>query len=129
MATQKILMVQYDTLPDLLLSLTDERTGQPLDISVPNTQILVRFREVGAEHVNLYELAHPIAGRVNPDTGDIDTQPPWDTAGRGGRCVMKWGMMGMLNTGEYEAEVAVYFPDGQQTAYNLLRVSVRERFA
>jgi len=128
MATQKILMVQYDTRPDLVLSLTDERTGQPFDLSVPDIYIFIRLREIGAQTTSLYGYANPIAGRVNSDTDDIDIQPPYDVAGRGGRCVMKWENMGMLSTGEYEAEVTVYFPHGQQTAYNLLRISVRERF-
>jgi len=129
MATQRIRLVQGDTRPDLVLSLTDERTGMPLDISDPNTKVRIYLREVGADAIKATLTARPIPGRVNPDTEQIDTHMPYDVAGRGGRCVMNWTAQALDTAGQFECEVETTFADGAiQTAYKLLRVQIREQF-
>ena len=84
MATNKIRLVQGDTAPQLQLSLTDERTRRPLDLSTPGTTARLLFREVGADGVKATMPCFPIAGYVDPDTKEVDYRPPYDVAGRAG---------------------------------------------
>lgn len=129
MATTKIRLVQGDTGPQLQLSLTDQRTCRPLDLSSPGTTARLLFREVGASTVKDTMPCFAIAGYVDPETGEVDYRPPYDVAGRGGRLVMNWSADALDTAGEYEGEVEVTFPDGRiQTAFAILKFQVREQF-
>lgn len=129
MATNKIRLVQGDTAPDLVLSLTDERTGRPVDVSGSGTSVRVLFREVGGDSIKATMPAYPIAGYQDPETQEIDFRPPYDVPGRGGRVVMQWDADALDTAGEFEAEVETTFPDGRiQTAFGILKFQVREQF-
>lgn len=129
MATDKIRLVQGDTAPQLQLSLTDQRTRRPLDLSAPGTTARLLFREVGADTVKAAMPCFAIAGYVDPETGDVDYGPPYDVPGRGGRLAMDWSADALDTAGEFEGEVEVTFPDGRiQTAFAILKFQVREQF-
>lgn len=129
MAATKIRLVQGDTAPDLILSLTDERTGLPIDVSGSGTAVQVLFREVGGDQVKATMNAHPIAGYQNPETQEIEFTPPYMVPGKGGRVVMQWSPTALDTAGEFEAEVETRFQDGRiQTAFGILRFQVREQF-
>lgn len=129
MATDKIRLVQGDTAPQLQLSLTDQRTRRPLDLSAPGTTSRLLFREVGGATVKATMPCFAIAGYVDPETGDVDSRPPYDVAGRGGRLAMDWSADALDTAGEFEGEVEVTFPDGRiQTAFAILKFQVREQF-
>lgn len=129
MATDKIRLVQGDTAPQLQLSLTDQRTRRPQDLSAPGTTARLLFREVGADTVKATMPCFAIAGYVDPETGDVDYRPPYDVAGRGGRLAMDWSADALDTAGEFEGEVEVTFPDGRvQTAFAILKFQVREQF-
>lgn len=129
MATDKIRLVQGDTAPQLQLSLTDQRTRRPLDLSAPGTTPRLLFREVGADAVKATMPCFAIAGYVDPETGDVDYRPPYDVPGRGGRLAMDWSADALDTAGEFEGEVEVTFPDGRiQTAFAILKFQVREQF-
>ncbi|GAB1836977.1 hypothetical protein U2261_18980 [Achromobacter xylosoxidans] len=129
MATDKIRLVQGDTAPQLQLSMTDQRTRRPLDLSAPGTTARLLFREVGADTVKATMPCFAIAGYVDPETGDVDYRPPYDVAGRGGRLAMDWSADALDTAGEFEGEVEVTFPDGRiQTAFAILKFQVREQF-
>jgi hypothetical protein len=129
MATSsKIRLVQGDTRPSLIFSLRDERTLAPIDLSGPGTTVRMLFREVGADTVKAIMPCYPIGGYQDPETGEINADPPYDVAGVGGRCVMFWSADALDTAGEFEGEVEVTFADGIQTAYQILKFQVREQF-
>ena len=129
MATQKIRLVQGDTKPQLILNITDQRTGLPVDLSDSSTSTLVLFREVGSDAIKESIPTRPIAGYMDPETEEVTTKAPYDIPGRGGRVVMDWTPDALDTAGEFEAEAETTFPDGTiQTAYNILRFQVREQF-
>lgn len=129
MATTKIRLVQGDTAPDLVLSLTDERTGLPINVADTGTAVRVLFREVGGDAIKATMPARPIAGYQDPETKEIDFMPPYDLPGRGGRVVMQWDETALDTAGEFEAEVETTFQDGRiQTAFGILKFQVREQF-
>jgi hypothetical protein len=128
--SDKIKLVQGDTGPQLVLSLTDERTGLPIDLSDAGTSTRVLFREVGSDTTKAVMSCYPIAGFYDPESGTVQTSAPYDVAGRGGRVAMDWSATALDTEGEFEAEVETTFSDGRiQTAYAILKFTVREQFA
>lgn len=124
----KIRLVQGDTGPQLIVSITDERTGKAVDVSDPHASIRILFREVGGSVAKNVMPAYAIAGYLNPDTGEVETQSPYDVAGRGGRVAMDWDADALDTPGEFEAEVEVTTADGHiQTAFNMLKFTIREQ--
>lgn len=131
MATSnKIRLVQGDTGPQLVLSVSDQATGLPIDVSASGTSVRLLFREVGSATIKAALPCYPVAGFLNPETREVEFQAPYDVPGRGGRVVMNW-TPGVLDTsGEFEGELETTFPDGMiQTAYGILKFQVREQFA
>lgn len=124
---EKIKLVQGDTRPQLVLSLTDETTGNPIDIS--SATVRVKFRAAGDTTILATLLGSPVPGRVLDD-GSIDVTSPFDQSGKGGRCVVGW-TAGALNqpAGDYEGEIEITFADNSiQTVYDLLKFKLREEF-
>lgn len=107
---EKIKLVQGDTRPQIQVTLTDENTGSPIDIS--NATCRLKFRAAGGTTV-------------------LDTLTGSVTNGPAGQVVFVWNA-GSLNVdpGDYEGEVEVTFPNnaGIQTVYDLLKFKVREDF-
>lgn len=129
MASEKIKLVQGDTRPQLILSVTDQISKRPVDLSAAGTQVRLLFREVGAEDLKATMNCYPIVGYLNPETREVETQPPYNVPGRGGRVVMGWLPDALDTAGEFEGEVETTFPDGTvQTVYETVRFTVREQF-
>ena len=129
MATSKIPLVQGDTGPQLKLTINDQRTGLPVDLSDPQTRVRVLFREVGSDGVKAIMFCEPIPGRYDKEAEVVDYTPPYDVPGRGGMVVMQWTPDALDTAGEFEAEVESTLADGMiQTAYNIVKFTVREQF-
>lgn len=108
---EKIKLVQGDTRPAIVCSLTDDTTGLPLNIAgaVPR----LKFRAAGAT-----ALTATVIGAV--------------TDGAAGQCVFYPASapeMLLGDAGDYEGEIEITFEDGQiQTIFELLRFKIREDF-
>jgi hypothetical protein len=123
---EKIKLVQNDTKPQINLSLTDETTGDPIDLT--GATVRMHFRAAGSATIKETLILGLLTGRVLED-GSIDTTPPYDTPGRGGRCYVTWGETTLDTVGEFEGEVFVTFADsGIQTVYDVLKFKVRDEF-
>lgn len=107
---EKIKLVQGDTLPQVLVSLTDEVTGLPVDVT--GASALMRFRALGTTTA----LASLVGSVLNGPNGQV---------------VFSWGPTTLnVDPGDYEGEVEVTFSNGaRQTVYELLKFKVREDFA
>lgn len=107
---EKIKLVQGDTRPQIQVTLTDETTGLPVDIS--GATCLLKFRAVGST-----TLVDTLSGNV--------------TNGAGGVVVFLWNNTTLnVDAGDYEGEIEVTFSAGQgkQTVYDVLKFKVREDF-
>jgi hypothetical protein len=108
---EKLKLVQGDTRPAIVCTLTDEITGDPISIGGATPRL--KFRAAGAE-----ALTATLIGTV--------------TDGANGGCVFfPASQPGMLQVepGDYEAEIEITFADGQvQTVYDVLKFKVRQEF-
>lgn len=107
---EKIKLVKGDTLPQVLVTLTDEVTGLP--VNVTGASAVMRFRALGTT-----TLIDTIVGTV--------------LNGANGEVVFAWGPTTLnVAAGDYEGEVEVTFSNGsRQSVYELLKFKVREDFA
>lgn len=109
---EKIKLVQGDTRPAIVCTLTDDTTGAAIDIS--GATVRLKFRGVGATTNTAV-----VVGAV--------------TNGLNGACVFYPASSPEMLQGEpgdYEGEIEITFADGQiQTVYDLLKFKVREDFA
>jgi hypothetical protein len=107
----RIKLVQGDTGPQLKLTLTDEETGEPIDLT--GASATMKFRAVGS------------TSTLFTRTGFINSQTAID-----GIVVFIWQTGDLdLDAGSYEAEVEIIFDGGmRQTVYKLLSFFLREDF-
>ena len=107
----KIKLVQGDTRPALVCTITDENTG--IAVSLTGATVRLKFRAVGAD-----TLTSTITGSV--------------TDGANGVVAFYWASQPTALSGEagdYEGEIEITFADGQvQTVYDLLKFKLREDF-
>lgn len=107
---EKIKLVQGDTRPQIQVTLTDQTTGYPIDIT--DATVLMKFRAVG-------------------ETTLIDTLTGIVVSGQDGIVVFSWNPTTLnVDAGEYEGEIEVTFDAGAgvQSVYDLLKFKVREDF-
>jgi hypothetical protein len=108
---EKIKLVQNDTRPALVCNITDDTTGEPVNIA--GATVVLKFRAAGSA-----ELTATVAGSV--------------TDGPNGQVVFYPASAPEMLQGEpgdYEGEIEMTFSDGQiQTVYDTLRFKVREDF-
>ena len=109
--SDKIKLVQGDTRPALVCTVTDENTGDP--INIVGCTCRLKFREVGAT-----TLKATLTGTV--------------TDGAAGEVTFYWASDPNSLSGEpgdYEGEIEIEFTDGQvQTVYDVLKFKLREDF-
>jgi hypothetical protein len=111
MAVDVIRLVKGDERPVIVLTLTDDVTGSPIDLSLGTTSVSVKFREAGTttllSTIACTKLSGGTTGQVQFDFlgGVLDVDP-----------------------GMYEGEVVVNFNSELQTVYDTLRFTVRENF-
>jgi len=106
---EKIKLVANDTRPQLRLTLSDETTSQPIDLT--GSAVRLYFRQVGTETI-------------------LDTLSGVVTNPLGGEVIFMWksGTLA-VPAGDYEGEVEITDPlGGTQTMYELLKFKVREDF-
>jgi len=108
---EKIKLVQGDTKPALVCSITDETTGNAIDVT--GATVRLKFRAVGAS-----ELTATVTGAITDGpAGQVAFYPA--------------SAPGMLAgaAGDYEGEIEITFSDSTvQTVYDLLKFKVREDF-
>ena len=108
---EKIKLVQGDTSPSLVTTLTDSTTGAAINIT--GATVLLKFRAVGAT-----TLQSTITGSV--------------TDGANGVVVFDWSDdPTSLNgaPGDYEGEIQITFSNSTiQTVYDLLKFKLRQDF-
>ena len=123
----KIRLVQGDTKPAIIISLTDEETEVP--IAVNGATVKLYLRAVGEDTVLLTKTAFLLPGIVTAG-GSVDTSAPYDTLGSGGRLQFVWSAGDLdIEEGAYEGEIEITFSDGSiQTVYDTLKFSLREDF-
>ena len=106
-----IKLVQNDTRPSLVITLTDEVSGQPINIT--GCTVLLKFRRMGET-----TLKGTIIGQV------ID--------GSVGLAIYHWSSVPDILDGEpgmYQGEISIQFPDGTtQSAFDLLKFKLRAEF-
>ena len=110
-ATDVIRLVSGDERPVIVLTLTDDVTGVPIDLSAITTSVIVKFRKAGTTTL----LSTIACAKVGSGTtgqvqfyfynGELDVDP-----------------------GMYEGEVQINFNGDIQTVFETLRFTVRDNF-
>jgi hypothetical protein len=123
---EKIKLVRNDQRPQLVLSLTDNNDGEPIDVSDSTTTVRMKFRARGEQTLKDTLTAIKLPGVVSAD-GTIDYTNL--TPGKGGRCYFMWGSTTLNGeAGDYEGEIEITFADGVQTVYDILKFKLRQDF-
>lgn len=108
----KIKLVQGDTRPALVCTITDENNNNA-PITLTGATVVLKFREVGSE-----TLKATIPGSVTNPTGGV--------------VAFYWASVPTSldgEAGDYEGEIEITFADGQiQTVYDPLKFKLREDF-
>jgi hypothetical protein len=111
MAVDVIRLVKGDERPVIVLTLTDDNTGSPIDLSLSTTVVQVKFREAGTttllSTIACTKMSGGTTGQVQFyfAAGELDVDP-----------------------GMYEGEIVISFNGEIQTVYDTLRFTVRENF-
>ena len=111
MATDVIRLTAGDEKPLIVVTLTDDLTGQPIDLSLSTTVVSVKFRKAGTttllSTISCTKLSGGTTGQVQFgfSGGVLDVDP-----------------------GMYEGEIVINFNGEVQTVYDTLRFTVRENF-
>lgn len=108
---EKIKLVQGDTRPTLVCNITDDVTGEAINLT--GATVRLKFRAAGAT-----VLTATLVGTVtNGSAGQVVFHPA------------SAPQMLQGEAGDYEGEIEVTFPDSSvQTVYDLLKFRVREDF-
>lgn len=108
---EKIKLVQGDTRPAIVCTLTDENTGAVINLQGATPRL--KFRAAGDS-----VLIATLVGTV--------------TDAAAGKCVFypaSQPTMLQVDAGDYEGEIEITFSDGQvQTVYDLLKFKLRQEF-
>lgn len=110
-ATDVIRLVSGDERPVIVLTLTDDTTGAPIDLSAVSTTVSLKFRKAGTttllSTINCTKLSGGVGGQVQFyfGSGELDVDP-----------------------GMYEGEVQINFAGDIQTVFETLRFTVRDNF-
>jgi hypothetical protein len=111
MATDVIRLVKGDEKPLIVLTLTDDITGTPIDLSLSTTEVSVKFRKAGTTTLLSTISCTKLSGGT---TGQV-----------------QFGFTGGVldvDAGAYEGEVTVDYDGSVQTVYETLRFTVRANF-
>lgn len=109
--TEKIKLVQGDTRPAIVCTLTDDTTSLPINIT--SATVRLKFRAVGETTLTATVIGSVTDG-VNGVVAFYPATAPEMLAGE---------------PGDYEGEIEITFADGQiQTVYDPLRFKLREDF-
>lgn len=106
-----IKLVSGDNLPNVQVTLTNETTGLPIDLSPANTIISVKMRALGTTTV----IATLAGSVVNTGTDGL----------------MQFGFPGtslQVVAGAYEFQISVSFNGNLETVYETLKAQIRAPF-
>jgi hypothetical protein len=125
--TDRIKLVQGDTLPLLVVSIFNDEMTQPTDLR--GSTVLLKFRETGSSTVK-ETITGTLMQGFDDGSGNINSDPPYHLPdGRGGRVQFSWDADALDMAGSFEGEVEVTFTNGLvQTVYEKLKFGVREQF-
>lgn len=105
-----IRLVQGDSRPEINLTLTDENTGLPIDLSASSTTVHVKFRAAGSTVL----LATIPCTKVNSSNGHVSFN-------------FSGGVLD-VDPGQYEGEIEISYGGDTHTVFDLLRFRVRGEF-
>jgi len=111
MATDVIRLTAGDDKPLIVVTLTDDLTGQPIDLSLSTTVVSVKFRKAGTTTLLSTISCSKLSGGT---TGQV-----------------QFGFSGgvlNVNPGMYEGQIVVNFNGDDQSVYDTLRFTVRDKF-
>jgi hypothetical protein len=109
--SEKIKLVQNDTRPALVCTITDDTTGEVINLT--GAAAVLKFRTVGSA-----DLQATVTGYVTDGPNGVVAFYPASAP------EMLTGA-----AGDYEGEIQITFVDGQiQTVYDLLKFKVRSDF-
>ena len=123
-------LVQGDTKPQILCAITDDTTGNIIDISGSTTRL--KFRAEGTTNV-LFTLTGYLQSGILDANGNIILAGSGQTyaiAGSGGLVAFQFLTGNLLiDPGYYEGEIEVTFSTGSvQTVYSPIKFNVRAQF-
>lgn len=130
MSSNRIKLVQGDTRPQLKVVITDDTTGDIVDIS--GASVVLKFRAAGSSST-LFTLTGYLQSGLEDADGNVTLAAVGEAyalAGSGGRVAFQF-LSGQLNVapGAYEGEVEVTFSDSSiQTVYLPLKFQIRAQF-
>lgn len=111
MSNTPLRLVSGDNLPNVQATLTNQSTGKAIDISDPNTVVVVRMRALGTTLI----LATLQGTVVNTGTDGI----------------FSFGFPGnslVVPPGQYEFEVSVSFNGNLETVFDTIKAQIRTSF-
>lgn len=109
--TDKIKLVQGDTRPALVCTITDENTGDAINLTGATCRL--KFRAVGSTTLTS-TLTGTITSAVNGVVEFYWASEPTSLSG---------------TAGDYEGEIEITFSNGQvQTVYDVIKFKLREDF-
>jgi hypothetical protein len=122
----RIRLVQGDTSPRVLVSLTDPATGNVVDVSTA-ASVVMKFRRSGETDVLQTIPATLLTGALTQD-GQIDTT--YTVPGSGGRVAFSWPAGALdVDPGDYEGEVTLTTATGDiRTVYRRVKFHLRASF-
>ena len=106
-----IKLVQGDNLPEITLTLTDQTTDEPLDLSAATTNVVVKLRALGGATV-------------------MSTLSCWKPNG-GADGVVRFNFPAStldIPAGSYQGEIEISFNGQILTVYDLLQIALRAEF-
>lgn len=112
MSVDVIRLVKGDDRPLVILTLTDDITNTPVDLSSPTTTVNIKFRAAGSTDTP----AIISCGKL--------------TTGADGKVIFSFAG-GILDVpaGAYEGEIVIDYNGETETVYDLLAFRVRENFS
>ena len=115
MTASTIRLVRDDTKPPIVITLTDDRTGKPIDLSSSTVNVVVMFRVSGDETA----VATPIS--THKINNGVSGQVYFDFSG---------GELMGIEPGTYEGEVKILnsADNSSETVFEVVRFIVRENF-
>lgn len=121
--SERIKLVSGDSRPQIYVSITDKKFGQPIDLS--QVDIQMRFRAQGSPTILATMDGQKLPGIVNADGTTNDAAA---AVGVGGRALFNWPSHTLdVPAGYYEGEIVLNFPDGTvQTIYDPVKFKVRD---
>jgi hypothetical protein len=123
----KIYLVQGDTRPQIKCVVSDETTGQLIDLT--GATVVLKYRAAGGTQVLATLQGSLLTGKELED-GSITFDEPFDLYGAGGRVVFTLVPEATnQEPGAYEGEIEITFADGAiQTVYKPLKFTLRAQF-